>query len=175
MSFDWRFLKVLPLVALLVCSAHGQEAVPVFEVSQIAKIKAAEGKAVKVRGLVETTGKSKGSGMNYLNFEGGEFTAVVFAKNLKRFPDGEPADVLAGKWVEISGDVKFYNKKPQIIVDGPEQIVLLDPETKKPPVAAPKPEAKPEEKEAVPGPKAEVKEAEPKKDKVDPRLYFDDP
>ena len=116
MVVDWRFLKwVGALGAVWTGLAIGQE-VPVFEVAQIAGIKAAEGKVVKVRGLVETTGKSKGSGMNFLNFEGKEFTAVVYAKNLKRFPAGEPADVLAGKWVEVSGEIKFYNKKPQRFV-----------------------------------------------------------
>ena len=165
------------LGALLLGSALGQSEPPIFEVAEIDKIKAAEGKLIKVRGTVESTGKSKGSGMNFLNFPGGEFTAVVFGKSLKDFPEGEPADLFEGKLIEVSGKVSFYNEKPQIVLDTPEQLVELDPATKKPiAIEEPEPEKAPSEPEEVVEPKVEEKKPEaPDPGKVDPREYFDDP
>ncbi len=149
-----------------------------FDVAQIEKIRVAEGKVVKVRGLVERTGKSRGSGINFLNFPGGQFTAVVFAKSLKHFPDGEPADLFEGKLVEVSGAVTMYEGKPQIVLERPAQIVVLDPETRKPPPEPGDPAPPPEPDKPEPGaaddtggPAPEVEDPE----KVDPRLYFDDP
>jgi hypothetical protein len=159
-----------------IVAVFGDDEVSVFEVAQIEKIVAAEGEVVTVRGLVEKTGKSGGTGMNFLNFPGGEFSAVVFAKSLKAFPAGEPADLLEGKLIEVTGKVQFYDKKPQIVVEKPGQIVVLDPKTRKPfPVevkVAPEPK---DEKKEPDAPVAEPEKVEPDKDKVDPRLYFDDP
>ena len=159
-----------------IVAVFGEEKIPVFEVAQIEGIVAAEGKVVTVRGLVERTGKSKGTGMNFLNFPGEEFSAVVFAKSLKAFPAGEPADLLEGKLVEVTGKVQFYNKKPQIVVEKPAQIVVLDPVTKKPvaveAMELPAPEGEGKGPEV---PVAKVEKVEPGKDKVDPRLYFDEP
>ncbi|MEE2714837.1 MAG: hypothetical protein VYD34_02390 [Verrucomicrobiota bacterium] len=154
----------------------GQVEVPVFDVKQIEGIRAAEGKEIKVRGLVERTGKSKGSGMNFLNFPGGEFTVVVFGRSLKNFPGGEPADIFKGKLVEVTGKVELYKKKPQIVLEEPSRLVVLNHETGKPVAAAD------ERKKVVPKERSrEVEEngaektVSPSKGKVDPRSYFDDP
>lgn len=173
MKFAWLLLLCAAALPGLIA---GQPEVPVFEVKQIAGIRAAEGKEIKVRGLVERTGRSKGSGMNFLNFSGGELTVVIFGRNLKNFTEGEPADIFRGKLVEVTGKVEFYKKKPQIVVEETARIVVLDPETKKP-VAAPEEEQASGKK----SPTAEDKKSEasepvtPAKVKVDPRLYFDEP
>jgi DNA/RNA endonuclease YhcR with UshA esterase domain len=170
-------LNWLATALVLLSGASAQEAPLVFEVEEIDKIRAAEGKQAKVRGLIESTGKSRGSGMNFLNFPNREFSAVVFGRSLKNFPDGEPADTYKGKLVELSGEISFYKGEPQMIIESPEQITLLDPETKKP--------DEPEAPEPVEGPEPEPKEEEatepveepekPDPGKVDPRDYFDDP
>ena len=82
MKFAWSFFLCAAVVPDLIADQSG---IPVFEVKQIDDIRAAEGKEIKVRGLVEGTGRSKGSGMNFLNFTGGEFTVVIFGRNLKNF------------------------------------------------------------------------------------------
>lgn len=167
------------LAALLLCSIGlAQEKVPTVKVSDTDKIRAAVGEKIAVIGTVESAAKSKGSGMNFLNFPGGEFNVVVFAKSLKNFSDGEPADVYDQKLVQVTGKVALYRDKPQIVLDSPAQITILNPETGKP---FPDPAKAPEK----PAPKPEVK---PTKDpapienpaaktpaKVDPRQYFDDP
>jgi DNA/RNA endonuclease YhcR with UshA esterase domain len=173
MKFIWSFLLCAAVLPDFIAAESG---IPVFEVKQIEEIRAAEGQEIRVRGLVERTGKSKGSGMNFLNFTGGEFTVVIFGRNLKNFTEGEPADIFRGQLVEVTGKVEFYKKKPQIVVEETARIVLLDAETKKP-VAAPEEEQSSGKK----SPTAKDKKSEapepvtPAKVKVDPRLYFDDP
>ena len=173
MKFAWFFPLCAAVLSDLIAD---QSAIAQFEVKQIEEIRAAEGKEIKVRGIVERTGRSKGSGMNFLNFTGGEFTVVIFGRSLKNFPEGEPADMFKGKLVEVTGKVEFYKEKPQIVVEETARIVLLDPETKKP-VAAPEEEQASGKK--IPAAKDKKSEAPkpvtPAKVKVDPRLYFDDP
>ena len=153
-----------------------QSAIAQFEVKQIDEIRAAEGKEIKVRGLVERTGRSKGSGMNFLNFTGGQFTVVIFGRSLKNFPEGEPADIFKGKLVEVTGKVEFYKQKPQIVVEEAARIVVIDPETRKPVVAPEEKQASGKKSPAVEGKKSEApKPVAPARVKVDPRLYFDDP
>lgn len=163
--------------AILPAVLTAQPGIPVFDVKQIDDIRAAEGKEIKVRGLIERTGRSKGTGINFLNFTGGEFMAVIFGRSLKNFPKGEPADIFKGKLVEVSGKVAFYKGNPQIVLEEPSRIVVLNQETRKP-VAAPA-ERKPAAPEKKPG-AGKNKDPEkttdaPAKGKVDPRLYFDDP
>jgi DNA/RNA endonuclease YhcR with UshA esterase domain len=165
------------LITVLSCSGVlAQEAPLVLQVEDIEKIRAAEGKLAKVRGVIESTGKSRGSGMNYLNFPGREFSAVVFGRSLKNFPDGEPADTLKGKLVEVSGKITFYKGEPQMIVESPDQISVLDPETKKPEVVEEPVKEEPEPEPVVEEEKPDGPEPEkPDPGKVDPRDYFDDP
>ena len=174
-------MKLHPLFFLCAAMLPGVLAVepeiPVFDVKQIDDIRAAEGKEIKVRGLIERTGRSKGTGINFLNFTGGEFMAVIFGRSLKNFPKGEPADIFKGKLVEVAGKVAFYKGNPQIVIEEPSRIVVLDQATRQP-VAAPA-ERKPAAPEKKPG-AGKNKDSEqttdaPTKGKVDPRIYFDDP
>ena len=65
----------------------GEGEIPLFDVNQIEDIRAAEGQIIRVRGVIERTGKSKGTGMNFLNFKGGELTIVVFWAQLEEFSE----------------------------------------------------------------------------------------
>ncbi|MCP4849423.1 MAG: hypothetical protein GY899_15915 [Verrucomicrobiaceae bacterium] len=157
----------------------GQLEIPVLDVQKIDGIRASEGKEIKVRGLVERTGKSKGSGMNFLNFTGGEFTVVVFGRSLKNFPEGEPADIFKGKLVEVTGKVEIYKEKPQIILEEPSRIVVLNHETGKPIVVVDESkkvvQKDSKERSREPDGNGAERTVSPSKGKVDPRIYFDEP
>ena len=173
MKFAWFFPLCAAVLSDLIAD---QSAIAQFEVKQIEEIRAAEGKEIKVRGIVERTGKSKGSGMNFLNFTGGQFTVVIFGRSLKNFPEGEPADIFKGKLVEVTGKVEFYKQKPQIVVEEAARIVVIDPETRQPLAAPEEKQASGKKSPALEGKKGETpKPVAPARVKVDPKLYFDDP
>ncbi len=66
--------------------------------------------------------------VNFLNFDASrpaEFTAVIFKRNLDKFP--QPLkELYEGKIVRIKGRVHLYKDHPQIIVTDPSQIEILD-------------------------------------------------
>lgn len=51
------------------------------------------------------------------------FTAVVFVGDVKKFTDFK---VYNGKTIELKGLIKSYKGKPEIIINGPEQIKIID-------------------------------------------------
>ena len=53
------------------------------------------------------------------------FTAVIFASEFSRFPV-EPENFYYGKKVRVSGYIKEYKGKPEIILDDPSQIEILE-------------------------------------------------
>ncbi|MCC5850834.1 MAG: hypothetical protein JJU29_22320 [Verrucomicrobia bacterium] len=57
------------------------------------------------------------------------FLAVVFAGNRRKLNEafgGDMAKALGGKSVRISGTVSEYRSRPQIVIDEPEQLSILD-------------------------------------------------
>lgn len=52
------------------------------------------------------------------------FTAVIFASAFSRFP-ANPENYYYGKKVHVSGYIKEYKGKPEIILDDPSQIEIL--------------------------------------------------
>ena len=64
----------------------------------------------------------------FLNFHPdwrSHFTAVIFAKSFEKFPKN-PQDCYRGKKVRVTGYIKEYKGKPEIILHSPEQIRLLE-------------------------------------------------
>jgi DNA/RNA endonuclease YhcR with UshA esterase domain len=51
------------------------------------------------------------------------FTAVVFKSDAKKFGD---FTIYNGKTIELKGLIKSYKGKPEIIINGPEQIKIID-------------------------------------------------
>jgi len=51
-------------------------------------------------------------------------TAVIFASAFPRFP-ANPENYYYGKKVRVSGNIKEYNGKPEIILNDPSQIEIL--------------------------------------------------
>lgn len=81
------------------------------------------GKVVTVRGFVADVYKS--DRVAYLNFvekyPKNPFSAVIFASRFSAFENIEDYRL---KDIEVTGRISFYRGKPQIIVNGPEQIVV---------------------------------------------------
>lgn len=53
------------------------------------------------------------------------FTAVIFASAFSRFP-ANPENYYRGKKVHVSGYIKEYKGKPEIILNSPSQIEILE-------------------------------------------------
>jgi micrococcal nuclease len=58
--------------------------------------------------------------LNYKRY----FTVVIFASAFSRFPSN-PENYYSGKKVRVSGYIKEYNGKPEIILNSPSQIEIL--------------------------------------------------
>lgn len=81
------------------------------------------GQTITVAGdVIDTYDSGK---VTFLNFdEDRTFTVVIFADDYASFP-ALPEDLYWRKRVQVTGQVKLYNEKPEIIVDSPEQIEVL--------------------------------------------------
>jgi DNA/RNA endonuclease YhcR with UshA esterase domain len=53
------------------------------------------------------------------------FTAVIFASDFHKFPE-PPKNYYNGKKVRITGLIKKYQGKPEIIIKNPSQIEILE-------------------------------------------------
>jgi DNA/RNA endonuclease YhcR with UshA esterase domain len=83
-----------------------------------------EGQRIAVEGRVVDTYKS--SKVVFLNFspDRSEFKAVIFASAWDRWPRA-PHELYYGQKVCITGTVVIYENTPEIILDGPEQISIV--------------------------------------------------
>lgn len=99
----------------------------VIEAKDIEKLRAAVGQTVTVVGTVERTGKDSTSGMNFLNFGSsrGGFTVVVFPSNVPSFPE-PPEQLYRNKKVRITGKVEDHKGAPQIVLEKPEQVEIVE-------------------------------------------------
>ncbi len=84
-----------------------------------------EGRRVTVEGTVVDTYKS--DKVIFLNFSRNrnDFKAVIFASAWDRWQQ-TPDELYFGQTLRITGQIKLYNGTPEIIVDEPEQIVVVD-------------------------------------------------
>lgn len=82
------------------------------------------GRVVAVKGFVADVYKTEK--VAYLNFvekfPDNPFSGVIFANKFKDFGD---MNIYEGKNVELTGRVTAYKEKPQIILDSPEQIKII--------------------------------------------------
>lgn len=85
------------------------------------------GKVVTVCEKIVDTHITKESRVIYLNFghpyPAQSFTGVIFASDAANFPY-DPAVYLKGKNVCITGTVKIYKDRPEIILNRPEQLKI---------------------------------------------------
>jgi len=92
-----------------------------------AKAKNNIGKEVIITGKIDQVVKSTGG--NYFFNMGGKFphnkfTAVIFKSDAKKF--GKVINTYEGKNVEITGKIKEYNGKPEIILNSVDQINVIE-------------------------------------------------
>jgi DNA/RNA endonuclease YhcR with UshA esterase domain len=83
------------------------------------------GETLMVRGLVADVHRTEK--VAYLNFSEkfpkNPFTAVIFAAKFELFGDITQYE---GKTVEVTGKITEYKGKPQIVLDSPSQIRILE-------------------------------------------------
>jgi micrococcal nuclease len=63
----------------------------------------------------------------FLNFDQNyrtTFTAVIFSSDLSKFPPN-PDQFYLNKKVQVTGTIKEYKGKPEIIIKGPDQIIIV--------------------------------------------------
>lgn len=83
------------------------------------------GKKVEITGTVDQVKKTEK--IIYLNMDGkypdNMFTAVILAKDFGNFSN---IDSLPGKKVIVSGTIKLYKDKPEIVLEKQGQLILTE-------------------------------------------------
>jgi DNA/RNA endonuclease YhcR with UshA esterase domain len=84
------------------------------------------GEYVTVTGVVSGVGHSSRSNTTFINFGGRfpnhQFTAVIFRNAAESFDN---VDGLDGKTVSVTGKVKMYRGKPEIVLNSPSQLRVV--------------------------------------------------
>ena len=94
-----------------------------ISVAEIGKLRSKIGEEVIVFGAVGGTSTSR-SGHHFLNFPNG-FKIVCFRDQVPNFPAGGPAELFAGRVVEVQGELTSHEGKPQILLESPDQIEII--------------------------------------------------
>lgn len=94
-------------------------------------ILASVGKVVAVRGKVHHVGKTRSGSIQFINFkkeEKGPFIGIVKRENLEAVEDalgGVLKSSLAGKTVELRGEIILYGEIPEIVVSSGNQVRVI--------------------------------------------------
>lgn len=91
-------------------------------------------KRITVQMEVQSTGTSKNKSVIFLNSEPdfrnhANFTIVINSEVARSFKDkkiDDPAAHFKGKTVRVTGKVMLYKDRPQIVLDDPEQIRVVE-------------------------------------------------
>jgi hypothetical protein len=106
----------LPLALMLTPNVVRAETVPADQAQ------AHVGKVVTIEGAVSGIHKSN-SGVTFLDiggqFPNNAFAAVIFKDDAGKFPD---ISAFGGKTVEVTGSIRLYQGRPEIILNDPAQI-----------------------------------------------------
>jgi DNA/RNA endonuclease YhcR with UshA esterase domain len=119
---------ILTLSALIIClsvNAVSQTKVPRYSTKEAKNHK---GQYATVKGTVNDVHVSK-TGTAFFNFDGDYpkhlFTAVIFKSDVRKFPE---VNEYKGLTLEITGVIKIYQGKPEIILKSPKQIRIVQSE-----------------------------------------------
>jgi DNA/RNA endonuclease YhcR with UshA esterase domain len=81
------------------------------------------GQSVTVEGIVSDVNTTDRAGVTFLDIGGhypdNVFTAVIFKDDASKFPN---VDALAGKTIDVTGTVKLYMGRPEMILNDAGQI-----------------------------------------------------
>ncbi len=121
-----RHVHFLFLISLLGCY-FGEEPISSGEAAK--KV----GEKVTVEMEVKSVGRGK-SGVYFLNSEpnyktDGNFTLFIGKPGAAKFRKagiGDPAEHFKAKRVRATGTVQLYREKPEIVIDDPKQIELVE-------------------------------------------------
>lgn len=109
----------LLLVKLLVAQAQRPRVISDSQAAQYV------GQTVTVEGIVAQVSVSSNSGTTFLNFgarfPNHTFTAVVFRSAASQFPNARQWE---GKRVRVTGEVRLYRGRPEIVLEEARQLVL---------------------------------------------------
>jgi DNA/RNA endonuclease YhcR with UshA esterase domain len=89
-------------------------------------------KDVAIEGKIDKAEWSKSGKIMIATFDGGAETklqAVVFVKDREKFDNAFSGDVskaLAGAKVRVTGKLKDYKGSPEVVLDKPEQITIVE-------------------------------------------------
>ncbi|MCS6842884.1 MAG: phospholipase D-like domain-containing protein, partial [Caldilineales bacterium] len=85
------------------------------------------GQRLTVEGdVVRAYNSGKAVFLNFAQDYRGTFSVVIFASRFDRWPQ-PPDQIYVGQRVRVTGKIKEYRGAPEIIVESPEQIVILGP------------------------------------------------
>jgi DNA/RNA endonuclease YhcR with UshA esterase domain len=83
------------------------------------------GQNVTVEGVVSEVHHAASGRATFIDMGGrypnNTFAGVIFSSDALKFPD---VDSLQGKTIDITGTIKLYNKRLEIILNDPEQIKI---------------------------------------------------
>ncbi|WP_298938037.1 nucleotide-binding protein [uncultured Ruegeria sp.] len=115
MRILYKLLSVVFLSFVLAVSAHAGEITPRDAAQHV-------GEHSTVVGVVSQVANS-GKGTTFINFGGRypnhTFYAVIFKKHGHKFPSVYGYE---GRTIAITGTIKLYKGKPQIILSSPDQV-----------------------------------------------------
>ena len=76
--------------------------------------------------MAKVSGTSKsGSGHHFLNFSNG-FKIVCLKDHVSKFDKGGPAEIYRGKLIEVQGKIASHQGKPQIAIESPKQVKVIE-------------------------------------------------
>lgn len=108
--------------------APTEPAETILSATDTAALREKIGQTVVVEGRVQRVGRSPEGGITFLNFGGrgsGALVGVIFKRSYAAFPDG--FDHYENRLMRVEGPLSLYeNATPQIVIEHPSQIHLLD-------------------------------------------------
>jgi DNA/RNA endonuclease YhcR with UshA esterase domain len=117
-----RFVAFLAACALLPPLACFAQTAPIPDAQAAAHV----GQHVTIEGTVASVHTSR-KGHTYINFgapyPAQDFTAVVFASSAGAFIN---LAGLSGKHVQVTGVIRLYEGKPEVILEAPAQLKVLE-------------------------------------------------
>ena len=101
----------------------------VVAVTDLDTIKANVGKELTVRGKCSGTYKSRTGSVILINFEGvgRDFVAAVEKDSIDAVNaafEGDISNAVKGKTLTITGPIKLYREKPELVISKPEQVKI---------------------------------------------------